>query len=167
MRAQLRLEVRDAAGAVLTTRAARNAVMRDGSMLVAQLFAGVTGSAGITHMGVGTSDAPTPETFATPGLANADPPLAGDVEAPIPTAAFAISTDPVRRVSVVRVRATLPAAAAVGTIREAGLLSRAEGVATPVLYNRVTFAPVDKHDDHEMTLFWEIEFPYGDLHGLA
>jgi hypothetical protein len=164
MRARLLLEVRGAGGVVVATRAARNAVMRDGSMLVARLFAGAA-TAGITHMGVGTSDAPTPETFTTGGLANGDPALVGDVETPIAAAAFAISTDPVRRVSVVRVRATMPAAAAVGTIREAGLLSRTGDTAT--LYNRVTFAPVDKHDDHEMTLFWEIEFPYGDLHGLA
>jgi hypothetical protein len=35
-----------------------------------------------------------------------------------------------------------------------------------VLYNRVTFAPVQKADDHDLTLFWEVSFPYGDLHWL-
>jgi hypothetical protein len=31
----------------------------------------------------------------------------------------------------------------------------------------VVFAPVDKGDDHELTLFWEVEFPYGDLQWLT
>jgi hypothetical protein len=35
-----------------------------------------------------------------------------------------------------------------------------------ILYNRVTFAPIQKGDDHELTLFWEITFPYGDLQWL-
>jgi hypothetical protein len=166
VRARLRLELTDAVGAVLATRRARNAVMRDGSLLVAQLFAGAGAATRITHMGVGTSDVPEADTFTTTALANADPPLAGDIETAIAPEAFAITTDTDRRVTLVRVRATLGQAAAIGTIREAGLLSRTEG-GGGVLYNRVTFAPVDKGDDHEMTLFWEIEFPYGDLHGLA
>jgi hypothetical protein len=58
----------------------------------------------------------------------------------------------------------VPAAGAVGTIREAALLSRSGDNAT--LYNRVTFAPIQKTDDHELTLFWEIGFPYGDLQWL-
>ena len=36
-----------------------------------------------------------------------------------------------------------------------------------MLYNRVTFAPVTKGDDHELTLFWEVEFPFGDLQWLS
>jgi hypothetical protein len=49
-------------------------------------------------------------------------------------------------------------------VREAGLISRNGGAA--VLYNRVTFAPISKGNDHELTLFWEINFPYGDLQGV-
>jgi len=64
----------------------------------------------------------------------------------------------------VRVRGTVPAAAAVGTIREAALVSRSGDNAT--LYNRVTFSPIQKTDDHELTLFWEVGFPYGDLQWL-
>jgi hypothetical protein len=69
----------------------------------------------------------------------------------------------------VRIRATLPPPAAVGRIREAGLLARPEGGdgSTDVLYNRVTFAPIDKRDDHELTMFWEVEFPFGDLQWLS
>ena len=49
-------------------------------------------------------------------------------------------------------------------MREAGLLSRGDG--DPVLYNRVIFAPIEKGADHELTLFWEVAFPYGDLQWL-
>jgi hypothetical protein len=153
-------------GRVVASRRATNSVMRGGAELVARLFAGT--GAPITHMGVGTSDAPESEAFDRTGLTNnADAgtdPLKGDVETPIGGDAFAISTDETRRLVLVKVRATLPPAAAVGTVREAGLLSR--GAGDPVLYNRVTFAPVDKGDDHELTLFWEVTFPYGDLQWL-
>jgi hypothetical protein len=153
-------------GEVVASRRADNSVMRGGAELVARLFAGT--GAPITHMGVGTSDAPESDTFERDGLANnADAgtdPLTGDTETAIPPEAFAISTDPTRRVVLVRLRATLPPTAAVGTVREAGLLSRGQG--DPVLYNRVTFAPLDKGDDHDLTLFWEVTFPYGDLQWL-
>ncbi len=166
MRARMELTLVAPDGTPVASRGADNSVMRGGAELVARLFAG-TGSP-ITHMGVGTSDAPESDTFDTPGLSNtaeggADP-LAGDTETAIPPESFTITTDPTRRLVLVRVRATLPPEAAVGRVREAGLLSRGDG--GPVLYNRVTFAPVDKGDDHELTLFWEVTFPYGDLQWL-
>jgi hypothetical protein len=160
MRARMHLELTDSSGAVHAVRDARNSVMRDGAMLVARLFAGADGSKPITHITVGTSDAQETDAFTTVALAN-DPPLTGATDAEIPAAAFTVTTDPDRRLAVVRVRGTLPDSAARGTIREAGLMSRTG--ATAVLYNRVTFAPVTKAGDHELTLFWEITFPYGDL----
>jgi hypothetical protein len=166
MKARLRLVLTDRGGAPVAERVAHNAVMRTGAELVARLFAGVAGATPITHMGVGTSDAPESDAFTTTALSNADPALTGDTEAAIAADAFTITTDPDRRAVVVRVRATLPDSAAQGTIREAGLLGRT-GADPAVLYNRVIFAPIDKGDDHELTLFWEITFPYGDLHTLA
>lgn len=68
---------------------------------------------------------------------------------------------PKKRLVTVKIRGTMPNASAVGTIREAGLLSKGEG--GTVLYNRVTFAPLTKGNDHELTLFWDVSFPYGDL----
>jgi hypothetical protein len=156
----MHLELTDSAGAVRAVRDAWNSVMRDGAVLVARLFAGAADGRPITHIGVGTSDAAEPDTFTTAALAN-DPPLDGATEAEIPAAAFTVTTDTARRLAVVRVRGTLPDNAAKGTIREAGLMS-GTGEAG-VLYNRVTFAPVNKAGDHELTLFWEITFPYGDL----
>jgi hypothetical protein len=163
MRAVVTIETRDRGGALVESRRAKNAVMQAGAMLIARLFSG-TGAA-ITHMGVGTSEAPEPDDFSTAALRNeADgdiPALTGVTEAAIPAEAFVIETDTVRRVVRVRVRATIPPDAAVGKVREAGLLSRAGDAA--VLYNRVTFSPIDKGADHELTMFWEVTFPYGDL----
>ena len=166
MRGELCLELRDRTGRILAVRQARNAVMRSGARLIADLFAG--NGKPITHMGVGTSDTPESAAFSTQTLAN--PPegnaehLAGGTETEIPTAAFSTELDETNRVVRVRVRATLPAAAAVGVVREAGLISR-DG-ANSVLYNRVTFAPITKGNDHELTLFWVVSFPFGDLQGL-
>lgn len=166
MRANLTVELTDATGATLARRRAHNAVMRAGADLIARLFAG-SGSP-ITHFGVGISDTPETETFTTATLTNAAgggaEPLQGATEAAIPAEAFTIDVDETRRVVRVRVRGTLPAEAAVGTVREAGLVSR-QGE-TAVLYNRVTFAPMAKGADHELTLFWEVDFPYGDLQGM-
>lgn len=166
MRARARLELNDRGGGLLAVREARNSVMRDGALLVARLFAGAPGVGGITHMGVGTSDAPEGDDYTTGALANdvADP-LTGGTDGPLPVDAFTVTPDPERRLAVVRVRGTLGHTVAVGSVREAGLLSRSGETTT--LYNRVTFAALRKGDDHELTLFWEITFPYGDLHGLV
>ena len=166
MRGRLRLELRDGDQRLVAERAATNSVMRTGGSLVAGLFAG-QGSP-ITHMGVGTSDADDP-TFALTALANTadgngSGALSGSTEVAIAPTDFTIVPDDVRRLFLVKVRATLQPADAVGTIREAGLVSRAAD--TSVLYNRVLFTPVEKGDDHELTLFWEVSFPYGDLQHL-
>jgi hypothetical protein len=166
MRAQYRIELKNADGDLVSLRAGHNSVMRAGAQLIANLFAGR--GTPITHMGVGISDAPETDAFSTTALSNAADggrePLTGNVEATIPAEAFAVETDETQRLVRVRVRGTLAAADAVGTVREAGLISRSGE--TAVLYNRITFAPLTKGNDHELTLFWEITFPYGDLQGI-
>jgi hypothetical protein len=134
---------------------------------MAHLFSGT--GAPITHMMVGTSDAPESDSFSTTGLANesvnGEPALVAPVDAVLPPDAFSEpALDTTRRLVRIRVRGTLPAAAAVGIVREAALVSRTGETTT--LYNRVTFAPIHKGNDHELTLFWEITFPYGDLQWL-
>jgi hypothetical protein len=161
MRGRLHLELRGPDGRLSAERRARNAVMRGGGELVARLFAGA--GSPITHMGVGTSDAPESDTFATLALANADG-LTGGTDVAIPADAFVIDTDPSRRVVLVKLRATLPPTVGVGTIREAGLLAKVGPDTT--LYNRVTFAPVNKRSEDELSLFWEVSFPYGDVQWL-
>lgn len=168
MRALLQLDLTARDGRLVARRRAHNAVLRSGAELVARLFTGA--GAGITHMGVGTSDAPESDAFSTPALTNAaaggQPALTGTTEVELPDGTFAnrVTLDEEHRLARVRFHATLPESAAVGTVREAGLLSR--GAGDPVLYNRVIFAPVLKGDDHELTLFWEVSFPYGDLQWL-
>jgi hypothetical protein len=161
------MELRGPDGELLASRQADNAVMQTGGSLVAKLFAGVL-KTGITHMGVGTSDTPESDQYTTAALSNPDRPdkLAGDTETAIPPETIVVDPpDPVSRTVKVRLRATLPATAAVGTVREAGLLSRSSPTDV-LLYNRVTFAPVLKGNDHELTMFWEVSFPYGDLQEL-
>jgi hypothetical protein len=216
MRGRIRMELRRN-GELVDVREATNAVMQSGGTLVAQLFAGVAHT-GITHLGVGSSDTPETDQYATAALTPGD--LTGGTEAPIPPEAIVIEPpSATSRTVKVRIRATLPASAAVGTVREAGLISRAPApvplpVVTaapvsaaahvsaaapvsapspapavpippvptppvpipipipiplappPVLYNRVTFAPIVKGNDHELTMFWEVTFPYGDLQEL-
>ena len=152
MRAFVHIELHSKNGQVLATRDCSNSVMRGGARLIADLFAG-RGSP-ITHMGVGTSDTPESDAFATEALSNDaigdEAPLAGLHRFPV--------------AGRLRLRGTLPAPAANGLVREAGLLARDD--ANAVLYNRVTFAPIQKGGDHELTLFWEVSFPYGDLQWL-
>lgn len=166
MRARLHLRLTAPDGTVVDERHAHNTVMASGAQLIADLFAG-TGSA-ITHMGVGTNDG-GPDDVNVAALTNDangdDAALVGETVGAIPAASFVATVVPERRVVQVRVRGTLPADAAIGRIREAGLVS--QGATGTVLYNRVVFAPVDKRDDHELTLFWEVDFPFGDLQWLS
>ncbi|MGH9137324.1 MAG: hypothetical protein ACRD0G_09805 [Acidimicrobiales bacterium] len=166
MKARLHLCLMDRRGTVVDERRASNTVMTTGAQLIADLFAG-TGTP-ITHMGVGTNDS-APDDVAVTALTNDvngdDEPLDGDTLGAIPPEAFTATVVAERRVVQVRVRGTLAADAAIGRIREAGLVSQ-RGAGT-VLYNRVVFAPVDKRDDHELTLFWEVDFPFGDLQWLT
>lgn len=163
MRGRLHLQLLDGAGNTLAERRGSNAVMRTGGDLMAKLFAGQ--GVAISHMGVGTDDTPESGDFSTVALKNESvgdlPALSGLTEVAIAPEAFNFTTDLEQRVVRVRVRASLPAAAAVGTVREAGLIARSDDSTT--LYNRITFAPLTKGNDHELTLFWEVSFPYGDL----
>lgn len=165
MKARLHLRLTTADGRVVAERRAHNTVMVSGAGLIAELFAG-TGTP-ITHMGVGTSDR-APDDVTVTALSNEDDgegTLEGDTTGVIAPDAFVTTVIDGRRVVQVRVRGTLPTEAAVGRIREAGLVSRRD--TSTVLYNRVVFAPVDKRGDHELTLFWEVEFPFGDLQWLT
>jgi hypothetical protein len=166
MKGRIRMELRDARGELCAVRTADNAVMQSGARLVALLFAGQA-KAGITHLGVGTSGAAETDKYATVALSNdGDGKLVGLTEAAIPPEAITVDPpDEASRTVKVRIRATLPSGAAVGTVREAGLIARTSATEA-ILYNRVTFAPLQKGGDHELTMFWEVAFPYGDLQEL-
>jgi hypothetical protein len=159
MRATLHLTLRDRDGRLVAVRDERNSVMRTGARLVADLFQGQ--GVAINRMGVGTDDTPESSDFTTEQLTVTG--LTGPTDVEIPATAFRTEIDQPHRLVKVRVHATLPESSAVGTVREAGLLAVSQD--ETVLYNRVTFAPVTKAD-HELTLFWEVAFPYGDLQWL-
>lgn len=164
MKARLLIELKTSNGKVVATRQAHNAVMRSGAELVAHLFMG-KGQA-ISHMGVGTSDTPETSAYNTPALTNpaAGNPgsLTGNTWAAIKGDDFSFEIDDAHRVCKVQVRGTLAKEDAVGTVKEAGLLSRGQD-GKDILYNRVTFAPLIKGSTHELTMYWEVSFPYGDL----
>ena len=165
MRATVRLELRNDTGDIIDVRRAKNSVMQSGAELLANLFTGKS-SKGITHMGVGISGEPENDAFVRESLTTAgDAPdaLTGATDTPIAPADFTVKADADRRVIIVQGHATLPKAAAVGTLREAALRSQDAGTK---LDTRVTFAPIKKQDDHELTMFWEVTFPYGDLNWL-
>lgn len=163
MRAHLTIQTSDPQGRLVTQRKAHNAVMLQGAELIAKLFAG-NGSP-ISHMGVGNREELTGPEFEINELLN-DPDsdglsLTGELVAPLPQDSVRIEPDPDNLRIRVTIRGVMPEAAAVGTIREAGLLADTpDGM---VLYNRVEFEPIEKADDHELTLFWQIDFPFGDV----
>jgi len=166
MRATVRLELRNAAGSVIDVRHAKNSVMKGGAQLIANLFSGQA-TTGITHMVVGLSGDPESDPFSSTALTTTGgtpDALTGGNETAIIPADFIIKTDAVKRLVIVQLHATLPPPAGVGTLREAGLISKVAAQTT--LYNRVTFAPIEKQNDHELTMFWEVTFPYGDLNWM-
>ena len=160
MQARLTLRLTDA-GRLVAQRSARNTVMSSGAEIVARLFAGA--GVPVTHMAVGISDAAPDDTGLTAVTNEGEAALSGETLAAVSPSSIRFETDQERRLVRVYLRATLPDAAAVGTIREAGLIARLGEEGGDRLYNRVTFAPIAKGDDHELTLFWEVEFPFGDL----
>lgn len=161
MRATVTLQLRQKnTGELIDQRFSQNAVMQAGAGLIASLFSGQ--ATPISHMAVGTSNDPDAETFDTTELTVSSDDITGSTEVAIPAENFTIETDEIRRIVKVRVRGTLPNDHAVGQVREAGLISRISETQA-ILYNRVTFDPINKGDDHELTLFWEVTFPYGDL----
>src|SRR5438552_11327072 len=125
MRATLRLELRNAEGHLVEERRAKNSVMRDGAKLIAALFTGTVAS-GITHMAVGTSAQAEDGTFVRDALTTAGDQPGHDLqnnEAAIAPGDFVVKTDEARRLVIVQVNATVPKNAAVGTLREAGLVA--------------------------------------------
>jgi len=163
MRAHLTIQTRDSHGRTLQCRRAHNAVMQKGAELIAQLFSGT--GAPISHMGVGNRETVEGPAFEVTELVNTEDSngqtLAGETLAPLPENSMKIEPDPEHHRIRVTIRGVMPEDAAVGTVREAGLLAEtADGM---VLYNRVEFEPIEKGDDHELTLFWQIDFPFGDV----
>src|SRR6476620_8713194 len=117
MRARMLMRLTTLDGETVAVRRATNSVMRGGAQLVAELFAGK--GTPITHMAVGTNDAPETDAFSTTVLADTGSDgvkLTGGTEASIPSEAFVITTDETHRLTTVRLHATMPADKAIGTV---------------------------------------------------
>jgi hypothetical protein len=142
----LAIELREPDGTVVLRRTARNSVMRGGAELIADLFRGTA--------------ATNPD--ASPALTRFAIPLA-------PDATSVTVLEDALKVRV-RVRGLVPADFAQNAdttqtsvaIGEAALgVLAADGASLARLYNRVVFEPIQKEQDQEIALYWDIDFPFG------
>jgi hypothetical protein len=169
---RLTVALRPPGGAPVLLRKAHNAVLRSGAEMLAALFRGEAGAAPTGFM-VGLSDEPPAPPFDptppvvlrpdnTPGILRPAAALGPD--------AMTISVLPEDMLVRVAVRATLPADAGTSPdgpevqvdVAEAclGVLAP-DGQSLSRIYNRVVFDAVPKTAQHELALFWEVDFPYG------
>jgi hypothetical protein len=151
-RGRLTLEVRHD-GALVAERRTTNIVLRQGASLIAKLFAGATGSSAINRvrLGFGTDGASVEATSLTPGP-DGVPQTA--LESSIPPDAFTFVTDGPEYVSV-RIVTTIQPTMELANVTEAGLLGG------DTLYNQVVFEPITLRVGQDVSLFWQIDFPFG------
>ena len=153
-------------------RKARNTVMRTGAELVAGLFRGEV-TTPISGVAVGLDPTPASPPYAVASLTTTAP----DGTPLLQNPAVALQADATRvevltdefKIRVV-VRSVIPDTHANSTnpddaqilIGEAALGVLAEtGDSLTQIYNRVVFEPIPKTPDHELALYWEVDFPYG------
>lgn len=172
IRGCLRLAVRRPGGTVVARRQAANTVVRSGAELVAELWSGQV-STPVNGMAVGLDDTPSSPPYEITALTTTTP--TGDPAILRPAVALRpedLTTEVLADELKVRVslRAVVPPDQATSPdednprvmIAEAALgVLAAEGDRLTEIYNRVVFEPVPKTADHELALYWEIDFPYG------
>lgn len=169
---RLRLVLRKPGGPPLVEREVCNTVVRSGAELLAALFRGEV-STPVNAMAVGIDSTPPSPPYEVTALTTAT--LAGD--AAILRPAVVVSAESMRTEVLasefkvrVHVRGVLPQDRGIGPdpanprvlIGEAALGVLAEdGEHLERIYNRVVFEPVPKTDEHELALYWEVDFPFG------
>lgn len=169
---RLHIVLRRPGGSFLVQRHARNTVMRSGAELIAALFRGEVNTP-INGVAVGIDNTPASPPYEMVGLTTTHPdgsPAVQQAAVPIPPDVMRVEVLPEEFKIRVSVRSIIPESAAVSPdpedprvmIGEAalGVLS-ADGQRLERIYNRVVFEPVPKTSEHEMALYWEIDFPYG------
>jgi hypothetical protein len=156
MQGYLTLLVTDEDGQVLMRICRKNRIVKTGRLLVAQLFAGVSGGSPptqVTHMAVGTDN-----TVASDDQTQLGAEVARNA---ITDVSFTEFDDTSTGTAVRRVKATLKAifdfaeANAAKPLQEAGIFTAA---ANGVMYNRVVFDPVTKTQAFKLTMMWDITF---------
>lgn len=166
---RLTVTARDRRGRVTAQRRATNTVFLGGATLIGELFSGQVATP-VNGMGVGTNPEPAGPPYDAVQLDTNDDggtPLTGPVVVALVGEDITIAPADELRVRVL-VRGVIPAegarAADGGPVRIAeaalGVLSP-DGTALDRIYNRVTFEPVPKEAEHELSLYWEVFFPYG------
>jgi hypothetical protein len=169
---RVRIELRDAAGVLVTDRRVRNAVVRSGAELVAALFRGSVATP-VNGVGVGVDPTPPAPPYEATALTVAAPdgtPILQQGASPIVPAD--VQTEVLADQLKVRVtlRSVIGPNRAVSAdpdvqsvqIGEAALgVLAADGNSLATVYNRVVFEPVPKRRDQERAFYWEIDFPYG------
>jgi hypothetical protein len=150
---KLMLVVRSPEGTVITSRRARNIVLRNGAGLIAKLFAGAPNTVAVNSVRVGFAKvaASTEVTALTPPEGNIP---TEQLTSTVEPDDFTIITDQPGAVKVV-VNATFKPTVELQDVSEVGLM------AGDVLYNQVVFEPVTLRPGQDVTFFWEIDFPFG------
>lgn len=153
-RGRLHLSVRSGSGALITERHACNIVLRQGAAIVANLFSGQAGAVAINNVQVGFGqEGATAETNALVPPDDATIPATALISAIAPSD-FTVVTDKPDGVQVL-VSSVFKPTLLLTDVTEAGLL------AGDKLYNQVVFEPVTLRPGQDVTLFWEIDFPFG------
>ena len=150
---RMRLEVRSPEGELETRRDATNTVLRQGADIVARRFAGAPDNPPINRVQVGFGR----ETIDAESTSLTGPPSGIDPQALITELTpdqFQIATDEVGFVRV-SVAAEFRPTVELEGVSEAGLM------AGDRLYNQVVFEPVTLRPGQNVTLFWEVDFPFG------
>ena len=149
--ARLHLSVRSH-GRLVAVRIASNIVVRGGAELVALRFAGLD-CAPIDHVRVGFGrEVLDPEaTTLTPPEGPID---VSALSSPIAPADFQVAADR-PGIVVVSLASTFHPTADLPDVSEAGLFGGDR------LYNQVVFEPVRLQVGHDVTFFWQIQFPFG------
>lgn len=153
-RGRLHIRVCDRDGALLAERRTRNIVLRQGAGIIASLFAGQAGALPINTVKVGfAQEGATAETTAlVPPADNTIPATA--LISPIAPTDFTVVSDGTASVQV-RIASVFRPSVELVDVTEAGLM------AGETLYNQVVFEPVTLRPGQDVTLFWEIDFPFG------
>jgi hypothetical protein len=155
IRGRLRLEVRDRDALVVATRRAHNLVLERGAQVVAALFSGAHDAGPIDRIGVGfAKEGADARATALTAPDDTDIPAAA-LTSPVAAADFTIATDAEARHVRVSVAARFVPTVDLTDVTEAGLLAGER------LYNQVVFEPVTLRVGHDVTFFWDIDFPFG------
>lgn len=151
IKGRLLIRMTDKAGNTIAERTVDNMIVNSGRLLVASLFAGLSGAAAVSHVAIGL-DGSAPE----PGQSKL---LNFGLSKAIGEKTIQNNADGrVRVLFSVDFGANEPKGSV--TFQEAGIFSGdpAAAIDKSVMYNRVSFAPLKKTKDYKLTLSWEITF---------